>query len=79
MSCGQFVAKAHGCPYGTRAEAPKALPVRKFVRIQKHIVNNLNYYRGIAQLVAHLSGGQGVMSSSLVTPTKKERFLNRSF
>ena len=29
-------------------------------------------YRGIAQLVARLSGGQEVMSSSLGTPTKKK-------
>ncbi len=27
-------------------------------------------YRGVAQLVAYLTGGQGVASSSLVTPTK---------
>ncbi len=26
--------------------------------------------RGVAQVVAHLTGGQGVASSSLVTPTK---------
>ena len=28
--------------------------------------------RGVAQVVAHLTGGQGVASSSLVTPTKKK-------
>ena len=27
-------------------------------------------HRGVAQVVAHLTGGQGVASSSLVTPTK---------
>ena len=27
VSCGQFVAKARECPYGTREEAPWALPV----------------------------------------------------
>ena len=31
-------------------------------------------YRGIAQLVARLSGGQEVMSSSLVTPTNQKHF-----
>ena len=30
--------------------------------------------RGVAQVVAHLTGGQGVASSSLVTPTKKGSF-----
>ena len=28
-------------------------------------------YPGVAQLVAHLTGGQGVVSSSLATRTKK--------
>ena len=28
--------------------------------------------RGVAQVVAHQTGGLGVASSSLVTPTKKE-------
>ena len=30
-------------------------------------------YPGVAQLVAHLTGGQGVVSSSLATRTKKNR------
>ena len=32
-------------------------------------------YPGVAQLVAHLTGGQGVVSSSLATRTKKYRIL----
>ena len=31
--------------------------------------------RGVAQVVAHQTGGLGVASSSLVTPTKKGGFL----
>ena len=31
------------------------------------------YYRGVAQVVAHQTGGLGVASSSLVTPTKNDR------
>ena len=31
--------------------------------------------RGVAQVVAHLTGGQGVASSSLVTPTKIQGIL----
>ena len=40
-----------------------------------------NFYRGIAQLVARLSGGQEVVSSSLATPTKvnKHRFVTVLF
>ena len=31
-----------------------------------------NQVRGVAQVVAHQTGGLGVASSSLVTPTKKQ-------
>ena len=31
-------------------------------------------HRGVAQVVAHLTGGQGVASSSLVTPTNRAAF-----
>lgn len=34
-----------------------------------------NQVRGVAQVVAHQTGGLGVASSSLVTPTKKSRIL----
>ncbi len=35
--------------------------------------------RGVAQVVAHLTGGQGVASSSLVTPTKEKDSLGCPF
>ena len=35
--------------------------------------------RGVAQVVAHQTGGLGVASSSLVTPTKKSRSSQRDF
>ena len=34
-------------------------------------MNVSNKYPGVAQLVAHLTGGQGVVSSSLATRTSK--------
>ena len=36
-------------------------------------------YRGVAQLVAHLTGGQGVAGSSPVTPTIQSVFLDTLF
>ena len=38
-----------------------------------------NSNRGVAQVVAHQTGGLGVASSSLVTPTKKRGSKNESF
>lgn len=35
------------------------------------------FYPGVAQLVAHMTGGHGVASSSLVTRTKKTAQLRR--
>ena len=37
-------------------------------------INGSLIFRGVAQVVAHQTGGLGVASSSLVTPTKKGGF-----
>ena len=37
-------------------------------------INGSLIFRGVAQVVAHQTGGLGVASSSLVTPTKNEVF-----
>ena len=48
-------------------------------QLKVNVFLKLIFYRGIAQLVARLSGGQEVMSSSLVTPTKKNDCIRQSF
>ena len=37
------------------------------------VVYNIECYRGVAQLVAHMTGGHGAAGSSPVTPTIAER------
>ena len=60
------------------AEAAGSSPVTSTIdsRIYKiRFVSHLlkENHRGVAQVVAHQTGGLGVASSSLVTPTKKIR------
>ena len=61
------------------AEAAGSSPVTSTIdsRIYKiRFVSHLlkENHRGVAQVVAHQTGGLGVASSSLVTPTKKAVF-----
>ena len=37
------------------------------------VVYNIECYRGVAQLVAHMTGGHGAAGSSPVTPTTSEQ------
>ena len=53
-----------------RAEAPWALPLVFCLRVINKI--NVIFNRGMAQLVARLSGGQEAVSSSLATPTNRK-------
>ncbi len=60
------------------AEAAGSSPVTSTIdsRIYKiRFVSHLlkENHRGVAQVVAHQTGGLGVASSSLVTPTKQKR------
>ena len=66
------------------AEAAGSSPVTSTIdsRIYKiRFVSHLlkENHRGVAQVVAHQTGGLGVASSSLVTPTKKSRSSQRDF
>ena len=54
------------------------VPVKRFVQVQ--VLSFAPKTSGYSAAVAHLSGGQGVMSSNLVTPTnKKGTFVYQKF
>ena len=63
------------------AEAAGSSPVTSTIDSRIYKIRFVSHllkvnHRGVAQVVAHQTGGLGVASSSLVTPTKRQTHFN---
>ena len=56
----------------TQVIAIMKLYILTFVQKSDNIILTTKFNRGVAQVVAHQTGGLGAASSSLVTPTNKK-------